>query len=63
MKRSIIITSNKFYISDVLPESIPSANICENIPPKPPTSPIPSRIEENLQEKQLSLLGNWNYNL
>uniref|UniRef100_A0A1I7VN91 Tensin n=1 Tax=Loa loa TaxID=7209 RepID=A0A1I7VN91_LOALO len=44
---------------DVEPETISSAvSVCENIPPKPPTSPIPLRItviEDNLQKKQRSL--------
>ncbi|CAG9531967.1 unnamed protein product [Cercopithifilaria johnstoni] len=47
---------------DSHPEAISSAvSICENIPPKPPTSPIPLRItavkEDNLQRKQPLLSG------
>lgn len=44
-----------------------AVSICENIPPKPPTSPIPLRIaateEDNLQKKQPLLSGNWSYSL
>ncbi|KAL3989748.1 hypothetical protein ACH3XW_28895 [Acanthocheilonema viteae] len=47
---------------DGQPETISNAiNLCENIPPKPPTSPIPLRItavkEDNFERKQTPLSG------
>lgn len=49
-------------ILDAEPEVISNAvSICENIPPKPPTSPIPLRIttvkEDHLHIKQPSFSG------
>uniref|UniRef100_A0A0R3RRY0 SH2 domain-containing protein n=1 Tax=Elaeophora elaphi TaxID=1147741 RepID=A0A0R3RRY0_9BILA len=56
------IPSTSCASHDTQPGTISSSavNICENIPPKPPTSPIPLRItavKDDLQRKQLPLSG------
>ncbi|KAK6112027.1 hypothetical protein QQG55_46035 [Brugia pahangi] len=56
------IPSTSCVIHDILPETMSDAiSTCENIPPKPPTSPIPLRIatvrEDNLQKKRPLLSG------
>ncbi|VDO28696.1 unnamed protein product [Brugia timori] len=59
---SQVIPSTSCVIHDILPETMSDAiSTCENIPPKPPTSPIPLRIaavrEDNLQKKRPLLSG------